>query len=338
MKQKSRQLETGNTRFDRELVVFAHMPKAGGTSLVRSFQKNLPSSRFFLVRHNRAAKDMQRFRELPREKCTRISLLHGHAVSSLIPELDQPFWAFTILRDPAERVRSFYYYVQSASSHPLHARYRNASFEEFVRGEKMGEAGNHQMRVLARAVPEVKEYRDSKGRFFYTPGEDPAAIVERYADPISGVFSFIGLLERYDESVLLLSHELGLPPIHYTKRNVTYHGRRHEPLTESQRAMLEDILAPEILFYRRAANRLDERIAALGSDFQILLSEYRVVNPGSRPRSRAGSVSSRANPRRGDTHRSTRLSTRPGKISLPPNLLRHLPSSSTLPPAYGLMK
>lgn len=317
------------------LIVFAHMPKAGGTSLVRALQRLYPDESIYTVRHNHPAEDIARFQHLSEDEVAKLSLLHGHAATSLIPTLRRPYWAFTFLRDPIERVRSLYYYVQASPSHPLHEKYKNASLEEFVRGEKAGEAGNHQMRVLARAVPQISEFRDDSGRFWFDVGDDPKELIEAYREAFDQTFSFIGFLERYDESVLLLSRLLGVDPIRYTRRNITQHKNRNHPLTESERSLLEEVLAPELLFYRQELKKFDDEIARLGEPFQVSLAEYRSRKRDSRPGSRPVS------PRRGSGSRaaSSRASVRfQSRTELPRSILRYLPHVSNLPPAYGLMR
>jgi hypothetical protein len=98
------------------LAVFHHFPKTAGTSLLRLLRENYgPDELLELYKHDELAVHDWSFRKLLNSlsdaERAKIRCLAGHSVQYAIPVLEQPFRAFTLVRDPVDRVVSTFHYL-----------------------------------------------------------------------------------------------------------------------------------------------------------------------------------------------------------------------------------
>ncbi len=152
---------------------------------------------------------MDGFRNLPPEKRAGYSLIRGHAAFGLQKVLPKPARYITFLRDPVERAASLYAHIQRDHGHYLYEQVRIMSFFEFATSSLTAEMDNGQARLLT-------------GLNASPSGQRPPDLEERAIAAMCEHFLFVGLTERYDESLLLLAKRLGwrrLP--NYRPLNVT---------------------------------------------------------------------------------------------------------------------
>ena len=103
---------------DKELeksVIFLHIPKVGGSTISKIIERQYRPRNIFHVRDNSSQKRIQNcvdeFKVLPVAEKERIKVLMGHMGFGLHNFLPQPSVYFTLLRDPVERVISYYYFI-----------------------------------------------------------------------------------------------------------------------------------------------------------------------------------------------------------------------------------
>lgn len=90
---------------DPPVVVFAHIPKTAGQTVTKALRNAFPRSAFSPVRtHAAAAADAQ----MP----PGYQLYAGHIDWVDLETLPENRFAFTVLRDPRDRIASFYFYVR----------------------------------------------------------------------------------------------------------------------------------------------------------------------------------------------------------------------------------
>lgn len=112
---------------DAPLLVVYHIQKTAGTSLRRVVRANLPPVEVEIER------DLQKLRykpgellrwhsewygSLPRERRDRLACVMSHSAGFLLPALDRPAEALTIVREPVDRVLSFYFYKRRRPGDP----------------------------------------------------------------------------------------------------------------------------------------------------------------------------------------------------------------------------
>lgn len=189
----------------------------------------------------RSERQMARFFDLPQDAQDRVRLLMGHfwfGIHDLLP--GSTF--FTMLRDPVERVLSLYHH--RATRHDL-----GQTVEEYLAAGRDSEIDNNQTRRLAG---EDLRWSECDERTFETAKRN---LVDH--------FPVFGLIERYDETLVLLRHHYGFNRIEYRPQNVGSGRPRRGDLAPD---VLESLLQRnrwDVELHRFALELFDERTNAI---------------------------------------------------------------------------
>ena len=145
---------------------------------------------------------------------------------------------------------SQYHYVVRNPNHPPprggHRRRRHPS-------SRTSPAGRRSRRTTARC---------GRSRATSTPfGGCSEEMLERAKRNIEERFSFVGITERFDESLVLLRRTFGWKPPYYVAANVTPASRK-EPVPESTRGLIEEMNTLDRRLYEWSGERFSEAIAA----------------------------------------------------------------------------
>jgi len=244
---------------------FLHIPKTAGTTLNSILDDNFDASRIF-----DCYTDEQRvkLRETTYEQLAKYNLVRGHVfITNFADILDGPipFNVFTFLRDPVKRVTSEYHFLKSwPKSHVYHYLNENdISLSEYVTSD------SHELRM-----------RGHNGMVNSLSGVGLPSIeegLEKAWHHIKDRFLFFGILERFDESVLLLNKYVGLERCFYERHNVRNRQARY-PVTPEETALILEYNQADIVLYERASAEFDRRIEVMGESFQAELRLFRKVN------------------------------------------------------------
>ncbi|WP_193224500.1 sulfotransferase family 2 domain-containing protein [Bacillus sp. B1-b2] len=180
---------------NKDLTIFLHVPKTGGTTLNSIFIRQYQESAF----HNHDTYDRQiiPLSELNQEQKAFIRAVAGHHYYGVHELFNKSFQYFTMLRHPVDRVLSLYFYLKE-SNYPGYEWMKEMTIEEFV--QTPSEAQNNQTGLLCgySMVPNVK-------------------IAKKRID----AFEIVGITERFDESLFLLKKAFNWENIEYVKHNIT---------------------------------------------------------------------------------------------------------------------
>ncbi|MBG0777188.1 MAG: sulfotransferase family 2 domain-containing protein [Desulfovibrionaceae bacterium] len=275
-------MSQATTPQDRTVLFFLHIPRTAGTTLNHILADNFGPDGL-LTAYDRQG--LAAVESLTAETARNIRCIQGHI---LVQDFDRLLDAglsvapFTFLREPVARVVSEYRFLRAWPHHHLHAllAQRNVGLAEYVAGtdrELRFRGKNLMTRVLSGLdFPATG-----------TPG-DPARDA-RLADALATAkrnlserFAFVGVTERFDESVLLLRRVFDLRFPFHVRRNALA-----GPQPGSGAAKPPDATALELV---RAHNRADAelfahaqalltaRAAEAGPDLERELRTLRFVN------------------------------------------------------------
>jgi hypothetical protein len=197
----------------------------------------------------------------------RFKLIRGHFEYSVLELFDDPT-CITMLRNPVERVHSYYRYIRSSRGHSRHAKFCEMSLMDVLEDpEEVHPVNNHQTLLfgrdldLARLRAKVKGEQispdTSKGPL--RPHTDLELAKARLAD-----LSLVGLTERFDESILLLVDTLSLPlELGYRPANVTPTPNGAAELTDPELEKIRNLNTMDLDIYAFAETLFNERLRRL---------------------------------------------------------------------------
>lgn len=239
-------------------VIFLHIGKTAGTTMRRVLRRQFPASKTLLIRNReikerdpdaeglRREQTLAFFAEMSESERAGARLILAHTVFGLHEYVPRPSTYITMLRDPVRLTMSQYHYVARNPKHPLHAQAtaEGATLASYVTSGSALEADNSQVRAISGDLD--------------TPfGGCSPDMLERAKRNIEEHFSFVGMTERFDESLILLRRTFGWKPPYYVAANVTPSSRK-EAVPASTRAVIEEMNALDRQLYDWA----DERFAA----------------------------------------------------------------------------
>jgi galactose-3-O-sulfotransferase len=179
-------------------LIYVHLPRTGGTALKRDILfPNFPR-RWCEVNYSPDLMPLGGAQDLlswPPARRNKVRVVAGHMPFGLGEQLEGSSDYITILRDPILRVVSGYHFCRNNPDNPAHLSARELPLAEFVR-QGCGQSQNCYARWLSNRV---------FGTQFSSDEEMLAVAMQNLAR-----FSFVGITERFDESVRRLCTKYGL--------------------------------------------------------------------------------------------------------------------------------
>jgi hypothetical protein len=171
-------------------LIFIHLPKAGGTTLMGAVIARYRAGRGF--RFTGLPSRTEEFKALPAEERARYDVVHGHVHFGIHQWLPDPAIYATMLRDPVERIISHYYFVKSSPEHYLHDMLSESGWtlEQYAAEGLNWETDNDQVRWLTQP-----EHQD------VPLGQVSRSLLEEAKWNLQNAFTVFGLVERFDESL-----------------------------------------------------------------------------------------------------------------------------------------
>ena len=178
-------------------LIFLHIPKNGGSTFRSVLTMQYPfQNKYDIKREN--GKD---FIEFPPDIRHKVKLLRGHCFYGIHQYLPGDSQYITFLRDPVDRAVSFYYFTQNLKG-PAGKRARSLSLRDFALTGVSPELDNGQTRRISGIQTEY----GSVGELHF----------QEAINNIENHFVSPGILDLYDESLLMIARKLGwiLPPFY----------------------------------------------------------------------------------------------------------------------------
>ncbi len=191
-------------------LLFEHVPKCGGTTLVEFFKTQYHPSRIFEIKGWATQQSIKEFLDLTEAEQSSFDLIIGHGAHGIRNYSRPGTIRATVLRDPVDRIISHYYYVLSSTDHYLHEQVssKKMSLAEYASSDLIAEMKNNYIKRFCGADLLVSGQKD---------GSIPAMAYEY----LKAEFHVIGLLEDLDGSIEEVRQKAKLPlKFSNRKRNV----------------------------------------------------------------------------------------------------------------------
>jgi hypothetical protein len=181
----------------------------------------------------------------------------GHFSFGIHLHISSPSKYVTIVRNPIDRLLSLYFHILKWPRSPQQKRIVQAglSLEQFVTMSGYTQADNGQARRLAGVEPEF--------------GECDEDLLTLAKTNISRHFATVGLVERFDESIVLIKRAFGWPlELRYWKRLVNKERPPADGIAPRTLEILRERNWLDLRLYEYACEVFDRQVADAGSDFQ----------------------------------------------------------------------
>lgn len=252
-KKRGRTTAAGRPR-EGPLTVFVHIPKTAGTTFAAVLRDNFPEGvrnigNVFKGSGGFDPGPSRRLRDAPVLRTRDIHVLTGHLPFGIRDRLPKDARYITFLRDPVERTLSQYYGLGKPNRRrPLPG---DGSLEAVLAdGELIYD--NLQTRMLS----DVDE----------PTGEVDDAMLAQAKENLQSGFTAFGLVERFDESLVLFRRLLGLRSIVYVRQRVASRPRGAEVPEEALR-MAEHFNRYDVELYRWAREAFGQAVDSADADF-----------------------------------------------------------------------
>lgn len=254
-------------RHPDETTIFLHVPKAGGTTLQSIIERHYrPSETFFAGTLVQDA--VQRLRKTDREVRAGVRLAAGHVPYGLHDDLPGQYSYFTVLREPVDRVVSFFYFVRQNGAHYLHdfSSASGMALAQFMDSGASVMLDNAQTRLISGIWDQVPY------------GELSPDALELARRRLRDRFDVVGLSERFDETLLILGRRYGWKHLYYRRQNVTARRPHVDTIDAADRRAVAEHNRLDEQLYEYAQELFERQVRREGPGFPARLRRFRTMN------------------------------------------------------------
>lgn len=197
-------------------VMFLHIPKSGGSTLLSLFQDKYSTSEMLVmydVKHNQPLLFKYQFADIPKRRVDSAKFIIGHfgyGVHETMPKESDNWSYITMLRDPVKRVFSDYLHLQRVDRWPECKEIKKMTFGDFLRSGIWTDADNGQVRRLCGAENELNKIPFGKVSNIH---------LDLSLQNIKNKFIYVGLMEDFNNSVNHIGRILGWRDSYYYRAN-----------------------------------------------------------------------------------------------------------------------
>ncbi|MBC8170677.1 MAG: sulfotransferase family 2 domain-containing protein [Anaerolineae bacterium] len=249
-------------------LIFLHIPKNAGMSIRQIVARQYIGQPVFVFGGDHR-QELQQFMALSQAERDAYQCIMGHIRYGVHQLWSDPATYITLLRDPVERTISNYYYIQRHAHHARNAHYRGVSLLEYAQKETRGE---RQTRWLVGFRP------DGVGEMYGDDHPLPADALEIAKEHLRTHFSVVGLVEEFDQTLLLLQKALGWQNIYYARRNVNEGRPRREQVPPETLEYIRQHSEPDVTLYQYARTLFEQQSQAYGDTLAADLAAFRRRN------------------------------------------------------------
>jgi hypothetical protein len=262
-------------------LIFTHVPKTGGISF-RNMLKlkvllspitNVLHHNLVLGQYKHGAGRLEALKELGEVDRKRIRYFEGHYGFGVHEYIPIPCHYVTLLRHPVERTISTYFHLQKPAVRERLGVPRTTDLKELMMlGQSWG--GAHYFDNC-----HIRYFAGQAGYKVDVPfGACTRGMLDLAKRRLENEYTFIGLTEYFDESVVLLGQKLDWGLGFYVKMNVTHERKSAEALDDRTLAFIVEANELDIELYQFACDLFFQEIDVSGKEFGTVLERFRRNN------------------------------------------------------------
>jgi hypothetical protein len=233
------------------MLIYIHLPKTGGSTLRDLLHWNYNDQSYQISAFEKIPVLIQ----LSDSAKAQIQCLQGqifYGIHQYFPTKD--FSYTTILRHPVKRVVSQYHYISKRQEH-IGQKPSNVSIDEFLDDEPF--QAWTQVNLLAGG--------DTIDTALRRPVSE--ALLQQAIANIEKDFPVVGVVEKYDEGLLLMKRHYQWKRGYYKRKNENQGYIPIEGYPEATQKRIWQMCEPEIELYNYACRRLEQQLAQQPADF-----------------------------------------------------------------------
>jgi len=244
-------------------LIFLHIPRTGGSTLRWILRRQFQADETLAV--VKGYDPWAEIAALPQPRRMQIKYVRGHVSYGIHQYFTHPAAYITFMRDPVDHIISHHYYVLRLPTHYLHQAVVSdtMSLKDYVTSGLSNELTNDQTRRISGLLT-TKELT-----------EQSLALAKAN---IETHFAFVGLMERYDESLVLARRLFGWHNVYYVRKNVTKARRSKQDVRQDVLDTIARRNQLDIELYQFVQQRFNETIEAYGPTFQAAVARFQALN------------------------------------------------------------
>lgn len=249
-----------------QALIFVHIPKTAGTTLSTIITKQYKPTEIFTFNPSISlSKQIYNFKKNPDSTIRKLKLIQGHFYYGLHNLLPQKCTYITFLRDPVDRLISYYYFIRNWQEHHLHQEAMSMSLVDFVCYSNISTwFDNGQTRFISGENPDFRQVSHE--------------MLNKAKKNIDNYFLIAGIQEDFDQSLIFLKNKLQWKKCFYAPKNVNKFRIDKNDLSSRDLKVIENFNELDLELYRYAKNILDQQMSKQGTEFERELEMFRRLN------------------------------------------------------------
>lgn len=246
----------------QDTLIFLHISKTAGTSLRSIIQRQYPAEAVYDIDPSYFVSDSTKYEEVIQQRIANLRsmsesekrqircILHPTAfgIHQLLPQSSA---YVTMLRDPIDHFVSSFYFAVNMPGHIYH--------REIVEKKITIDTYFDHFDTENMQTRRISGY-DELDRFYNVVSPLPAAALEMAKANLNKI-AVVGIMESFDESLLLMQDSFSWRDIRYERKNVAPKRLKLDQLSPALRERLQVALAPDLELYALAKTMFEERVA-----------------------------------------------------------------------------